>query len=233
MSRRLDIWAVVPIKDVMKAKQRLGDFVPANLRPALSLVMCEDVLSALAAVDELAGILVVTADPSAVTLAHKYGARIYSDEAHGGHTAVVAATARFLVAEGRGGMLQIPGDIPLVTPQEIITLLDQHGSGRAFTICPSRDFHGSNAIVLTPPDAMPLSFGDDSFYPHLRAAEEHGLDPKVVQLPGIGHDIDNPEDLRAFMHLASSTRTQRFLEQHGFTADPSPSSAPNFMRYTS
>jgi 2-phospho-L-lactate guanylyltransferase len=61
-----------------------------------------------------------------------------------------------------------------------------------------------------------LSFGDDSFFPHLRTAKDHGIDPLVVRLPGIGRDIDNAGDLEAFVRLRSSTRTQAFLNQNGF-----------------
>ena len=84
----------------------------------------------------------------------------------------VAAAARLLAAEGCPGMLTVPGDIPLVTTAEITQLLAAHRPAPAFTIAPSRDERGSNAIICSPPDAVPLRFGEDSFFPHLRAAEE-------------------------------------------------------------
>ena len=211
-----DIWAVVPIKETMGAKQRLSGFVPANLRPGLALAMCEDVLAALSAARRLAGIVVVTVDDGAGALARRYGARIFAEEARGGHTAAIAAAARALAAEGRGGMLQVPGDIPLVTGEEIATLLDCHRPSPAFTIVPSYDEAGSNAVLVSPPDAVPLTFGDDSFFPHLRAARRHGIEPQVVRLPGIGHDIDHPEDIQAFARLGSATRTQAFLHRNDF-----------------
>jgi 2-phospho-L-lactate guanylyltransferase len=209
-----DIWAIIPVKDTTAAKQRLGDTVPAHLRPAFALAMLEDVLAAVAGAHGLAGIAVVTVDEAAATLAARYGARILTEDAQGGHTAAVTAAARTLAAEGAAGMLQVPGDIPLVTSDEILTALAQHGAPPSFTIVPSHDDFGSNLVLVSPPTAVPLTFGDDSFFPHLKTARACGIEPTIVRLPGIGHDIDRAEDLAAFARLRSSTRTQAFLDRN-------------------
>ncbi len=54
-------------------------------------------------------------------------------------------------------------------------------------------------MLCAPPFAVPLRFGDDSYFPHLMAARKQGIEPTIVRLPGIGLDIDHPGDLRAFM----------------------------------
>jgi 2-phospho-L-lactate guanylyltransferase len=108
-------------------------------------------------------------------------------------------------------MLTLPGDIPLVTPAEIATILAAHPPSPSFTIVPSHDERGSNAIACSPPDAVPLRFGENSFYPHLQAAEMAGIRPNVVHLPGIALDIDNPEDVVSFMGIASTTRARAVL----------------------
>lgn len=221
-----DIWAVVPVKDTTAAKQRLAAAVPPHLRQGLALGMLEDVLQALAAARGLAGIVVVTVDAAAHHLAARYGARVLAANARDGHTAAVAAAARVLAAEGRGGMLQVPGDIPLVAPGEIDFLLAMHRRAPAFTIAPSHDDFGSNAVLVSPPGAVPLTFGDDSFFPHLRTAQAHGIAPLIVRLPGIGLDIDRPEDIAAFVRHRSATRTQAFLERNGLSGlDPKASGA--------
>jgi 2-phospho-L-lactate guanylyltransferase len=209
-----DIWAVIPVKETTAAKERLADAVPRHLRPGLALAMLEDVLAAVAAARGLAGIAVVTLDPAAQALAQGYGARILTEDARGGHTAAVAAAARTLAAEGRGGMLQMPGDIPLVSASEISLLLAMRRASPSFTIAPSHDDFGSNAVLVCPPTVVPLTFGDDSFYPHLRAAQACGIKPLIVRQRGIGLDIDRPEDIWAFAQLRSHTRAQAFLERH-------------------
>jgi 2-phospho-L-lactate guanylyltransferase len=201
------IRAVVPAKDTGEAKQRLAGARPPAFRRALALAMVEDVLEALAAVAELDGIVVVTVDPAVVGIAGRYGARVLGEDASSGHTAAVAAAAGVLAREGCAGMLTLPGDVPLVTPAEIGALLAGHGAAPAFSIVPAHDGRGSNAVVCSPPDVVPLAFGDDSFQPHLRAAEGRGLRPRVVELAGIGLDIDRAEDLERFMRRPSRTRT--------------------------
>jgi 2-phospho-L-lactate guanylyltransferase len=61
---------------------------------------------------------------------------------------------------------------------------------------------------------MPLSFGDDSFLPHLAAARAIGIEPTIVKLPGIGLDIDQPSDIQGLLRAEPrmATRAVRLLE---------------------
>ena len=211
------VWAVVPVKEFMGAKQRLSSCLSPEERRALATVMLEDVLEAASAVRQLAGMLVVTVDPVATSLATRYGARIATEGAREGHTGAVAAVARLLVREGQTGMMTLPGDIPRLSLAEIAATLTAHGAAPAFTMVPAHDDLGSNTVICSPPDAVPLRFGEDSFYPHLDAARAHGIEPLVVLHPGIGMDIDNPVDLVMFLKMSPPvrTRTLDFLEQAG------------------
>jgi 2-phospho-L-lactate guanylyltransferase len=214
MNRAKDISAVVPVKNTSAAKQRLAAAVPAALRQELMLAMLEDVLAALAEAPGLAGRLLVTSDRAAQRLAARYGFDWLTDGAGEGHTGAVAAAARHLAKNGAGGMLTVPGDIPLITAAEIAQLLDAHRAAPAFTIAPSHDELGSNAVIVSPPDAVSLRFGDNSFFPHLAAAEAAGIAPTVLHLPGIALDIDNPADLAHFARLGSRTRAGLWLAEH-------------------
>ena len=208
----MGVWAVVPVKELNRAKERLAAVLPPERRRALMLAMLEDVLTALAATPGLGGLAVVTVDAAARRLAEHYGARIIEIGARDGHSGAVAAAARLLAAKGYSGMLTVPGDIPLVTPAEITQLLAEHRPAPAFTIAPSRDERGSNAIICSPPDAVPLRFGEDSFFPHLRAAEACGIRPTVLRLPGIALDVDTPEDLAALTLVPAATRAHALLD---------------------
>jgi len=210
-----DVWAVVPVKEQTDAKQRLSGFLPPDQRRALAAAMLEDVLDALAAAP-LAGILLVTLDPFATSLARRIGARVLTDGARDGHTGAVNAGARMLIAEGQRTMLTLPGDIPRITADEVSHLIAAHRAAPSFTISPAHDELGSNAILLSPPDSVKLRFGDDSYFPHLAAARAAGIEPTVVKLPGIGMDIDHPADLRTFLAMPRmQTRTLHFLEASG------------------
>jgi 2-phospho-L-lactate guanylyltransferase len=209
----MGLWAVVPVKERIAAKERLAPILRPQARQALALAMFEDVLAAVTAAPGISGLLVVTVDAEAGQLAARFGARVIELGARDGHTGAVTAAARLLAAEGRSGMLTLPGDIPLVTAAEIAGVLARHPPAPSFTIVPSHDERGSNAIACSPPNAVPLRFGEDSFYPHLRAAEACGIRPNVVHLPGIALDIDNPEDVVSFMRTPSLTRAWAVLAE--------------------
>jgi 2-phospho-L-lactate/phosphoenolpyruvate guanylyltransferase len=209
------IWAVVPLKTTTQAKQRLAGALGAALRQQLALAMAHDVLSALAASPGLAGLAVVTLDPAASALARRFEARLLTEGAADGQTGAVNAAARTLSREGGEAMLMIPGDVPLITPQEVEQLVAAHNRRPDFVITPAHDGRGSNAVLCAPPDAVTLRFGDDSFLPHLAAARTLGLEPKIVHLAGIGLDIDHPRDLAAFMSIASQTHSRALLADSG------------------
>jgi 2-phospho-L-lactate/phosphoenolpyruvate guanylyltransferase len=214
MSDPSEVWAIIPVKDTRGAKQRLASLLPASLRQVLALAMLEDVLEALAGTKGLGGAILVTIDPQAKLLARHYGMQTIADGAHDGHTGAVNAGARHLIAQGRRALLTLPGDLPLVTSGEIDRLIAAHGPAPAFTIAPAHDDLGSNAILMSPPQAVPLRFGEDSFFPHLAAARAQGIEPCIVRLPGIAFDIDNPQDLLHFLQLGSRTRAGTLIAEH-------------------
>ena len=171
MTERADIWAVVPVKDTAAAKQRLAPALPADLRQGLALAMLEDVLAALAEARGLAGRCWSRSIPAARDLAARYGAQCVADGARDGHTGAVIGGG----ASSRGRRARRDADPARRHParhRRRDRAADRRRICRRprFTIAPSHDEMGSNAILMSPPDAVPLRFGDDSFRPHLAAA---------------------------------------------------------------
>jgi 2-phospho-L-lactate guanylyltransferase len=209
------MWAVLPAKNFEDAKTRLADVLDADERRGLFRTMYEDVLSSLCSVSMLQGVLVVTRDETAAALARKHGAEVLTEAENRGQTAAVEAAANWLAGQGVDGMLAVPGDVPLVPPGEIEAVLTAHETSRGMTIVPARDERGSNCIACSPPDLISFHFGNDSFQPHLRAAEAAGVTPKVLRLSGIGLDIDRPDDLAALVAEAGESRAQIWLRENG------------------
>ena len=209
------IWAVVPVKELEGAKQRLSPALTPTQRLALAQLMLTEVLEALATARGLAGVVLVTLDPFASALAARLGFRVSTQGARDGHTGAVNA-GRASLPQG-AGMLTIPGDIPAVSPREVELLLAAHQQAPAFTIVPAHDEQGSNAVLVSPPDAVKLRFGENSYFPHLAAARAAGVEPTIVPLPGIAMDIDHPADLKLFMACpeARNTRTHAWLSANG------------------
>ncbi len=215
MSAPADIWAVIPVKELDGAKHRLAGLLSPAQRRALIEVMVREVLAAVVGTRGLAGIMVVTLDPVVTALATQLGTRVTTDGARDGHTGSVMAGLKLLAREGRGGMITLPGDIPAATSMEIDAVLAAHLPGPSFTISPAHDDLGSNAVICSPPDSVPLRFGENSYFPHLDAARLVGIEPTVIRQPGIAMDIDHPVDLAMFLRLPQSagTCTRAFLEE--------------------
>lgn len=204
------LWAVIPIKETKQAKQRLAGRWSLPERRQLALAMAEDVLDAATTVDELAGVIVVTTDPVISEMATRRGAIVTERGAHEGHTGAVMAAARDLGARGQA-VLTMPADIPLVSGGDIRALIAARTATPSFTIVPARDFQGSNAILMSPADAVALRFGENSFYPHLAAAEAAGIRPNVFRCPSIELDIDTPDDLAVLQQIKSDSRASRLI----------------------
>jgi 2-phospho-L-lactate guanylyltransferase len=70
---------------------------------------------------------------------------------------------------------------------------------------------------MSPPDAVKLRFGEDSYFPHLAAARAAGIAPEILRLPGIAMDIDHPADVARFAGTpeAEGTQTLAWLTQNG------------------
>ena len=212
------IWAILPVKNIENAKQRLARALAPDERRQLFRAMVEDVVDALASSTRLAGIMVVTRDPEAIRLAERHGARVLLEEKNVGHTAASSLGATTLAKEGAVGMIQIPGDLPAVTPHDIDAVLTMHAKTPAITIVPSRDERGSNAVACSPPDLLPLRFGEDSFFPHVSRAKRLSVEPTIVRRDGIALDVDTPEDLQAFLTKPVDGRTYRYLVESGIAS---------------
>ncbi len=206
--------AAVPAKDLENAKQRLVTVLSPEERRTLARAMLEDVLEALAAAG-LDAVLVVTRDPEVMAVTRQHHIAILEEGETRGHTEAVALAQRMAADRGAQRFLTIPGDVPQVTPQEIATLVEAASSGPSAVFVPSCSGFGTNGVLLSPPDVMGLKFGEPSFANHLTAARRRGLDPVVLRLPGLGLDVDGPEDLRTLLDSERATRSRSLLRALG------------------
>jgi 2-phospho-L-lactate guanylyltransferase len=210
-------WAIVPVKALGNAKQRLAAVLPPEARRRLMLVMLHDVLAVLKQVEALGPIMVISPDPDVAAIAEREGLLIVREARSTGHSAAVAAGLALAKSRGATRVLTLPADVPLVSADEIEAVVADEIGG--VTIVPSRDGDGSNAILFEPPSALTPSFGAGSFARHTAQAAERGIACRTLSLPGIGLDIDEPGD------LAELVRRTRGLARYAFLSEAELSSA--------
>ncbi len=204
---------LVPVKDLVHAKQRLSGMLPQSSRTEFAQAMLQDVLESLWEFDG-DEVILVTSDPLAMELAWSRGFGIVRDDSNQSETEAIALATRVCERRGIQSTLVIPADIPLIAVAELEAIYanaPQTGS----VLVPAHDGRGTNAVLRRPAALFPLRFGNDSFLPHLAAAKATDQPCVVLSLAGIGLDIDTPEDLQALVLAPGGKRSQllarRFL----------------------
>jgi 2-phospho-L-lactate guanylyltransferase len=197
--------AILVVKCFSRAKQRLRVELSVTERRALVGAMFSDVLVALHRVAELENITVVSGDRVAQRIAREYGATVIEDDERG-HNPAATQGIRTAVDAGIERALLVPGDCPLLDPDEIEALLAHRPVERSALIVPDRHGTGTNALLLSPPDVLAPSFGPDSRRRHMTDAGVAGVPAEVVEVPCLALDIDTPDDLDALQRHLAETR---------------------------
>ena len=203
-------WALVPVKNLDAAKRRLAGALDCAGRHGLMRAMLADVLDTLMAAPGLDGVAVISRDKAVARRAGAQGVRVLPETGVGLNPAVAEA-ARVLAGEGCATMLVVAADVPLARPEEIAEILGARRTAPGLILVPDRHGIGTNALACTPPAACRPGFGGRSLERHLETAHRAGIPVSVLELPGLGLDLDTPDDLAVLRQRPGTTRTQAFL----------------------
>jgi 2-phospho-L-lactate guanylyltransferase len=182
----------------------------------LARAIVEDVFDALVPFAAVPSVAIVSGDSWASQQAKARKFTIVLDTEQAGETAAIEMATRFCGGQGADFSLVFPADIPLITSKEVRAVLELMPE-RGCVIVPAADNRGTNAILRRRFDLIPLKFGNDSFQPHLAAARATGHEVIVHRLPGIGLDVDRPDDLDALMREPVRSRAQQLLLDWKYT----------------
>ena len=208
---------LIPVKSMGNAKQRLAEALDQPHRTQLADAMLRDVLTAASGVAQRVDVFLVTGDMSAKTLANDFHFGIIEDRRNQSETAAIEMATAWCEDHEYDTTIVIPGDIPLVTSQELHSVLDAAPAEGALFV-PAYDRRGSNCVLRRPANLIPLRFGNDSFLPHCEAMRKTGKPLVILELPGIGLDIDQPHELDLLLQRDGDTQAQRLLRSWDYSA---------------
>ena len=200
----MTLWAIVPVKPLRRGKSRLAGTLNEDERTELNRALLQHTLETLSELKEIDGVLVVSRDPNALTIARNHGARTVQEDGQPElNTALKRATIVAQVYATRG-VLVLPADLPLVTREDILALIQRAAEPPVVVIAPDRHKKGTNALLISPPGLIEYDFGENSFQRHCELIKKAGARLEIVDLPSLGLDLDLPEDFEIIKSLEST-----------------------------
>ncbi len=191
----MTLWAIVPVKPLSKSKSRLSNVLSRKQRMHISEQMLVNTLHVLGEVSEIDRTMVVSRDSRALSLAREHQARTLAES---GSPELNGALERATtVARGYGvsAVLVLPADLPLITVEDVRKIIASSNDPPVIVIAPDRHQRGTNALLTAPPGIIEYDFGPNSYSRHLQLAEQSGARLEICDLPALGLDLDQPEDL--------------------------------------
>lgn len=211
----MELALLVPVKDLSAAKTRLANLLTPAERRELAMLMLRGVLAEAGPLEGLARRVMVTNYRPAMELAEEAGFEVLREERQVSESLSVDWASQKLEAEGVGGVLRLPLDLPLVRRAEVADILGLVRGGAQAVLVPSMAGTGTNAIFRSPPTLFASRFGPGSLAQHSRLAREKGVQPELLHLPGLGLDVDEPADLHALLEREQDCPASEFLRERG------------------
>ena len=206
-------YILIPVKDLTRAKQRLAALMTQAERTQLAWAMLENTFATAAAVQTADRIAIVTLYPPAIELAKKFGMKVILETEQISESNSVDFGSREAATRGAEAVLRLPIDLPLITPEDIETILAADKPEPSVVIVPSRDGTGTNAILRRPPTLFPSHFGTGSLAKHVKEPEDASAACTLLDLPRIALDIDEPDDVVELLSRGQGTPIHKLFNE--------------------
>lgn len=194
----MTLWAIVPVKPLLRAKSRLSSVLSAEQRAELSQQLLLHTLRVLEQVPEIQHTLVVSRDTRALALAREHNARTVTEHGSPDLNVALARATALAKSQGASGVLILPADLPLIAPEHLQELIELADDPPVVVVAPDRHESGTNALLVAPPGLIEYDFGPDSYAHHHTRAESAGARVETCSSLALGLDLDAPEDLELY-----------------------------------
>lgn len=209
---------LVPLKNRVRAKQRLAPLLSSRQRRDLVWAMLQDMVVQLKQVENTE-IILLTDDRAGRDLADELGINVMRDESgHAGDlNAVLEFAVQCLSADAHSSVAIMHADLPGLSADEIERLFATYARAKApsLFVSPDHQGRGTNCLLFSVAHAPRFRFGEGSFARHCEQAQTQALALHVIEIDGLARDIDTPSDLEMFVRSAAShvaNHTLTFLQ---------------------
>lgn len=217
------MWVLLPLKDFVKAKQRLSDFLSVTERRGLFQAMVEDVLDELVSIAEISNIILLSDDPAARLLASVYQLECWSERelGQGLNPVLEGAIKRIESTQPEVEQVMIVhGDLPLINSAELCAMIFDQRCAKEPTMMIATDAcgEGSNVVIMPVNSRVSLQYGPQSLQAHQHSAAKLGLNCLVRRTRFLAKDIDTRGDivdLITAVPQGCAEHTMAYLREHG------------------
>ncbi len=175
---------LIPLRSLASGKARLGEALELTERIALIEMMAERVINAAHDLD----VLVVYDDPSVATWAEERGASVLRPDTPGLNQAITAGRDH-LRSIGCERVIVAHADLPYA--EDLRVMITDH----EISIAPDRHRDGTNVLSIPTNLDFSFAYGPGSFASHVTLAQDLGIEPHIIDVPGLAWDVDHPDDL--------------------------------------
>jgi len=201
----MSIWAIVPARPLEEGKSRLAEALTPDERQRLNQRFFRQTLDVTAAVVGRERTLVISRSESLLAIAQSLSFETLLEFTPYGLNAALTQAAEAARQRGATGVLSVSCDLPFLIPDELRALIEVAHQGDGMAIASDRAGTGTNALVMSPVNAIPYRYGIGSFAAHQEAARAAGLTLNVVRRAGLSFDIDTPDDFEQMEEIRRET----------------------------
>jgi len=196
------IVAVVPIRSLREGKTRLSSVLDLQARQTLIRRTAGGVIESARASGVLESILIASPDGETLAWASSLGSNVVAvpqPDRWPGLNGAINAGREWALANHAQTLLSLFADLPLLAPADIRGIAAQP---QAVVLGADRRHEGTNALLLRLAGGganFHFAFGAGSLDKHREEARRLGLEVAVYDAPGIGFDLDTPDDWVDFL----------------------------------
>jgi 2-phospho-L-lactate guanylyltransferase len=201
MVEHMNVWAIVPVKPLGRAKSRLAEAFSPEQREHLATDLLMRTVGLLLPL--LRGVLVISRDSKALSMVRDLGAQTVQESGTPELNNAILRASQVLRVWHVDAMLVVPADLPLLSSADVEAMVELGQYNQSVVIAPDRHETGTNMLMVRPPGLIPYSFGENSFVEHQRLAAEAGATLHIYHSERVGIDIDTPDDMTHYHELAA------------------------------
>ena len=189
----MSVRAIIPLKALSAAKERLSGALDADRRQDLVAWMATHVIHVCQACSHIDEVMVVAGDEAAADVARRAGATVIIVDEPGLSRALDAADAASAACTST---LVVAADLPDLTVDDVTAVLRAAAEvdGPVLVVAATDD-GGTGALLRRPPDIIATAYGPESAARHRAMAGAAGVPVVSVSREGLARDVDTPEQL--------------------------------------